>query len=38
MAHRAFEFLYLFSEIIVIICYLSFTEYSNTTQGQAFFK
>ena len=38
MAHRAFEFLYLISEIIVIILYLLCTEYSDSTQGEAFFK
>ena len=36
--HRAFEFLYLISEIIVIILYLTCTEYSTSTQGQDFFK
>ena len=36
--HRAFEFLYLISEIIVIILYLTCTEYSTATQGQDFFK
>jgi len=38
MAHRAFEFIYLISELIVIILYLFCTEYSTTTQGQDFFK
>ena len=38
MGHRAFEFVYLLSEIIVIILYLFCTEYSSSTQGQDFFK
>ena len=36
--HRAFEFIYLISEVIVIILYLNVTEYSTATQGQDFFK
>ena len=36
--HRAFEFLYLVSEIIVIVLYLTCTEYSTATQGQDFFR
>ena len=38
MGHRAFEFLYLVSEIVVIILYMFCTEYSESTQGQDFFK
>ena len=36
--HRAFEFLYLISEIIVIVLYLTCTEYSTATEGADFFK
>ena len=36
--HRAFEFLFLVSEIIVIVLYLTCTEYSTATQGQDFFR
>ena len=36
--HRAFEFFYLISEIIVIVLYLLCTEYSTATQGKDFFK
>ena len=35
--HRAFEFLYLLSEIIVIVLFLTVTEYSTSTQGKDFF-
>ena len=36
--HRAFEFIYLLAEIVVIILYLLCTEYSTSTQGSEFFK
>ena len=31
--HRAFEFFYVISEIIVIVLYITCTEYSTATQG-----